>query len=155
MMWTAKPSNQAPHYHGKQLWTALRPHRCELVGRGGKPIYPKRRLKSEVFAGKVGIPWKAVRTVSYCKRCCRRKDSWNQSRCGCRYLVGQVPVRILGRFYSPYGEWYCFAVIFVLRQVILPSAVLRANKLSLLRQQKYHYAVRHNITLCVAQNITT
>ena len=68
--------------------------------------------------------------------------------------IGQVPVRILGQFYSPYGECYCFAVIFVLRQVILPSAVLRANKISLLRREKYHYAARHNITLCVAQNIT-
>ena len=39
-------------------------------------------------------------------------------------------------------------------QVIFASRVLVANIISLLRMQKYHYAVRHNITLCKAQNIT-
>jgi len=60
-----------------------------------------------------------------------------------------------------------FSVIFALRRVILlrsdiwtkvqvifASRVLVANIISLLRMQKYHYAVRHNITLCEAQNIT-
>ena len=39
------------------------------------------------------------------------------------------------------------SVIFA-SQVIFASRVLVANIISLLRKQKYHYAVRHNITLC-------
>ena len=44
--------------------------------------------------------------------------------------------------------------IWIKVQVIFASRVLKANIISLLRKQKYHYAVRHNITLCEAQNIT-
>ena len=58
------------------------------------------------------------------------------------------------QLYSPYGELYCFAVVFGKSRVIFALRVLKANIISLLRKQKYHYAKGHNITLCEAQNIT-
>ena len=50
------------------------------------------------------------------------------------------------QFYSPPGEWYCYAVVFGLRRVIFAVRVWAANRISLqpqgaislLRKQKYH-----------------
>ena len=50
------------------------------------------------------------------------------------------------QFYSPPGEWYCYAVVFGLRRVIFAARVWAANRISLqpqgaislLRKQKYH-----------------
>ena len=58
------------------------------------------------------------------------------------------------QLYSPYGELYCFVVIFGLRPSDIASRVWGANIISLLPRQKYHYDARNNITLCEAQNIT-
>ena len=61
-------------------------------------------------------------------------DSLNSALIGGSAVVASVPPkksrvfsvgvqRTLTQFYSPYGEFYCFAVVFVLLQVVLPSAV--------------------------------
>ena len=63
-----------------------------------------------------------------------------------RASAGVVPVRTQRQFYSPSGELYCFAVIFVLRQVILPSAVYR--------RIKYHCNRKVAIKLLQSNNIT-
>ena len=51
------------------------------------------------------------------------------------------------QFYSPLGEFYCFAVIFGLRRVIFASRVLEANRISLKPQG-------FNITIAISDNIT-
>ena len=42
------------------------------------------------------------------------------------------------QLYSPYGEWYCCAVIFGFLPSDIRFASVRANIISLLHQQKYH-----------------
>ena len=63
-------------------------------------------------------------------------------------------LRTLGQFYSPYGELYCYAVIFERNvQVVLPSAVL-ANKISLKSPDFNSTSRKGNITLCVKHRIS-
>ena len=58
------------------------------------------------------------------------------------------------QLYSPAASYIELRSVIFASQVIFASRVLVANIISLLRKQKYHYAARHNITLCKAQNIT-
>ena len=71
-----------------------------------------------------------------------------------RFIRSIFCLSLWEQLYSPYGELYCFAVVFGKSRVIFASRVLKANIISLLRKQKYHYAKGHNITLCEAQNTT-
>ena len=48
-----------------------------------------------------------------------------------------------------FGELYCFAVIFELRSSYIRFASFGSEYNITSAQQKYHYAVRHNITLFV------
>ena len=57
------------------------------------------------------------------------------------------------QFYSPYGEWYCFAVVFVFDKWYLLRKFL-ANKISLKPQASISLCRRHNITLSTGKNIT-
>lgn len=46
-------------------------------------------------------------------------------------LACETSLREVSQFYSPCGEFYCFAVIFGFRRVVFASQVLEANKITL------------------------
>ena len=48
-----------------------------------------------------------------------------------KQVFGVVPVRIQRQFYSPYGEFYCFAVLLCFAQCYLASPSYPVNKISL------------------------
>ena len=62
-------------------------------------------------------------------------------------LIGVVPVRIQRQFYSPYGEFYCFAVLLCFAQFYLLRKFV-ANKIKLNPQDSITLLSRdNNITL--------